>query len=246
MEQYVLTGDRQLLKQIPSVQSFFSFDGKTLAEALSPLAEWTDEDRRLLHVIFARRLLDALGDWLNRELSGEGATGDVMTPVRTELESCGATTNDVTTLFMHVKTFAHDGKPTSAGRYVSGLAGADLELAIRQGFYGGFNLAMIEFLLDYAPERIPPLFPSVLRGTGQPSDIGAAGLILRKGGKQFEPEILAHLLYSKADTWQRFLLAREFFEFAPDDYRELTLEAACVRHWPVRWAAITTTRSAIG
>ena len=55
MEQYILTGDRQLLKQIPSVQSSFSFDGKTLAEALAPLAEWTDQDRRLLHVIFARR-----------------------------------------------------------------------------------------------------------------------------------------------------------------------------------------------
>ena len=64
-----------------------------------------------------------------------------MTPVRAELESCGATTTEVTTLFTHVKAFAHDGKPTSAGRYVSSLADAELELAIRQGFYGSFNLA---------------------------------------------------------------------------------------------------------
>jgi hypothetical protein len=225
IEQYILTGDRQLLKQIPSVQSSFSFDGKTLADALAPLAEWTDEDRRLLHVLFARRTLDGLGDWLNRELSAEGAAGDVMTAVRTELESCGATTSDVTNVFMHVKAFAHDGKPTSAGRYVARLADADLELAIRQGFYGGFNLGMIEFLLDYAPERIPPLFPTMLRGTGRPNDVAAAGLILRKGGKQFEPEFRTKL-NSMTDPWQRFLLAREFFEADPANYHELALEAA--------------------
>ena len=211
MEQYILTGDRQLLKQIPSVQSSFSFDGPTLAEALAPLAEWTDEDRRLLHVLFARKLLDSLGDWLNHALVEEGASGDVMTAVRTELESCARDTNEVTVLPTNAKAFAHDGKPTSAGRYVASLADADLEHAIRQGFYGGFNLGMIEFLLDFAPERMPPLLPTVLRGTGRPNDVAATGLILRKGGKQFEPEIRAKLT-SMTDTWQRFLLAREFYD----------------------------------
>lgn len=226
MEQYVLTGNRQLLKQIPPVQSAFSFDGGTLATALAPLSEWTDEDRRLLHIIFTRHVLDTLGGWLNDELSREGASGDVMTPVRAELQSCGATANDIAPMFMHVRTFAHDGEPTSAGRYVMGLGDPELEHAIQQGFYGSLNLEMIGFLVDFAPDRIPPLLPLLLKGTDPVNNnVAAAGVILRKGGKRFEPEIRA-MLNSMTDPWQRFLLARELYELAPANYRELALEAA--------------------
>ena len=51
---------------------------------------------------------------------------------------------------------------------------------------------MIGFLLDFAPERMPALFPVLLREpAGLNNNASVAGLILRKGGKRFENEVHA-------------------------------------------------------
>ncbi len=227
-EQYILTGDRKCLSQIPPVWTgmWSSWDGKRLAEALAPVAAWTDEDRRVLHVLFARKSLESLGGWLNDELRREKPTDDVLAAVRTELESCAATTKDVNKLLAGVDAFARAAKPTSAGRYLLGLTDPDLQHAVQQGFYNSINLDMIGFLLEFAPERMPALFPVLLKEVPRISNnAAAAGLILRQGGKQFEKEVYA-FFQSMKDTWQRFQLGQQFFEFDPARYRNEALLAA--------------------
>ena len=55
IEQYILTGDQKVLSQIPPAKpGMWSWDGNALAGTLGRLPEWTDEDRRSLHVLFAR------------------------------------------------------------------------------------------------------------------------------------------------------------------------------------------------
>jgi len=95
-----------------------------------------------------------------------------------------------------------------------------------QGFYNSINLDMIGFLLDFGPDRTPVLFPVLLKEAGQVSNnAAAAGLILRNGGKRFEKEVHA-FFRSMKDTWQRFQLGQEFFEFDAAKYRKEALEAA--------------------
>ena len=169
MEQYILTGDRTLLAQVlPAKIGRWSGDGDLLAGALAKVSDWSDEDRRLLHVIFARNLLPALGTWLNAALRQEKTTEDIMGAVRAELESCQASAGEIVTLFMHVQTFARDGKPNSVGRFILGLSDSDLQHAVEEHVYGSFNLYLIEFLLDFAPERLPALFPVLLEGIRRP------------------------------------------------------------------------------
>ncbi|MFI5458284.1 MAG: DUF4132 domain-containing protein [Isosphaerales bacterium] len=230
MEQYILTGDRKFLSQIQPVKpNMWSWDGNVLAGALARIPDWTEEDRRLLHVLFARGSLEYLADWLNEALRREKSTEDVISAVRAELASCKATTKDIVTLLTRVQAFARDGKPTSGGRYVLSLADPDLEHAVRHGDYNSINLInleMIGFLLDFAPDRMPSLFPVLMKEIDHVSnDASAAGLILRKGGKRFEKEVHA-FFESMKNTWHRFQLAQEFFEFDAAKYREEALEAA--------------------
>ena len=227
MEQYILTGDRTLLAQVPSVKTgTFSWDGHLLAGALARVADWTEEDRRVLHLMFARNLLPSLSTWLNGALRQEKTADDIMSAVRAELESCNAAARDIVTLFSLVQAFAREGKPNSAGRYVLGLSDSDLQHAIEQHVYGSMNLYLIEFLLDFAPERMPALFPVLLRETpGLNNNASVAGLMLRKGGKRFEQNVHA-FFRSMRNNWHRFQLGQEFFAFDPVTYRREALEAA--------------------
>ena len=206
-----------------------------LAGALAPLPEWTDEDRRLLHVLLASNMLASLGDWLNAALRQEQPTDDVVAAVLAELETCQVTTEDVVPLFTRVAVFAREGEPTSAGRYVLGLSDPDLRLAVQKGFYACVNLFMVEFLFDFAPDRLPSLLPMLLKVVGPAFDnTAASAMILRKGGKRFENEV--HTFFeSIQDPWQRFQLARVLFEFDATRYREEALEAAraCLAGQPV-------------
>jgi Domain of unknown function (DUF4132)/HEAT repeats len=236
IEQYLLTGDRKLLSQIESSeQGPLSWDGKALAAAVAPLADWTDLDRRAVHVLFAMRKLDSLGHWLNDALKHEKPDADVLDAVLAELKTCGATTRDLNPIFIGVTAFACDGKPTSAGRYVLGLSDSDLRNAVQQDFASSafglaiarrmgalLNLDMLGFLLDVAPDRIAPLLDLVGK-SGNKSD--AVGLLRRKGGTRFGKEIEA-IVRSTMDDWQRFLLIRESFEVDPAPHREAVLEAA--------------------
>ncbi len=227
IEQYVLTGDRKLLDHIPPVKSgTWSWDGHTLSGALARVSEWTDDDRRLIHVMFARNLLGSLGTWLNTCLRQEKPTDDVLAVVRAELASCQATAKDMNALFPGVTLFARDSKPTSAGRYVLALSDPDLEHAVTKGHFECLNLSMIEFLLEFAPDRIPSLFPVLLKEqSGITNNEAAAALLLRKGGKRFEKEVHA-FFESMTDPWHRFHLAQAFFDFDPAKYRNDALEAA--------------------
>ena len=227
MEQYIQTGDRKLLAHIPPVKTgTWSWDGNVLCGALARASEWTEEDRRLIHVLFARNLLESLGSWLNAGLRQEKPTDDVFAAVRAELTSCQATTKDMNALFPGITLFARDGKPNSAGRYILALSDSDLEHAVRKGHFECLNLWMIEFLVESAPDRIPAILPVLLKEQSGITNIEAAAAILvRKGGRRFEKEVHA-FFKSLQDPWHRFQLAQALFEFDPAKYRNDALEAA--------------------
>lgn len=227
IEQYILTGDRKALSQIqPAQNGGWSWEGTVLAKALAPLRDWTDDDRRVLHVMFARMTLGSLGEWLNDVLRKEKPGDDIVAAVRAELASLEATASGIDALFRQVHVFARDGKPTSAGRYVLSIADPDLRNVVQQGVFDGLNVALVEFLVEFAPDRIPPLFPVLLtESSGTSNNAYAARLMLRKGGARFEKEV-HDFFQSMKNTWYRFHLAQEFFEVDPVRYRQEALEAA--------------------
>jgi uncharacterized protein DUF4132/HEAT repeat protein len=227
IEQYLRTGDGKTLAQFkPAKQTGWSWNGYVLAEALGQPPNWTEEDRRLLHVLHAVGLLESLGTWLNDRLKQEKPGDDVLAPVRAELESLKVSTKDIVTLLARVQTFTRDDKPTSAGRFLLTLSDADLLHAVKQTYYDNANLDLIGFILDFAPERIPQLLPVLLKDHGHSgNDASVASLILHKGQKKFEKEVHA-FFQSMKDTWNRFHLGQAFFEYDPARYRDEALQAA--------------------
>lgn len=230
IEQYVRTGDEKILAQIkPAPQTGWSWEGGALAAALGKSGSWTEENRRLVHVLHALRLLGSLGEWLDGALRQEKEGADAFAPIRIELESCEATTADIASALKQVRAFARDGKPTSAGRFVLSLADADLHSAIKSPptHHDFLNLELIGFLIDFAIDRVPLLLPLVLIDRGHQSNNGgaAASVILQKGGKRFESEVHAFFLSMK-DPWHRFLLAQSFYDYDSAKYSDEALAAA--------------------
>ncbi len=126
----------------------------------------------------------------------------------------------------NAESLVRDGEPTSAGRQLLTLSDADLQHAVQQTHYNYFNLDLIGFLLDFAKDRIPGLLPVLLKDRGHSSNASSIGsMILQKCGKRFEKEVHA-FFQTMEDTWQRFHLAKSFFEFDPAKYRDEALEAA--------------------
>ena len=167
-------------------------------------------------------------------------------PLCAELALCQATTKDINALFPGVTLFARESKPTSAGRHVLALTDPELEDAVRKGHFECLNLSMIEFLLEFAPDRIPALFPVLLKEQrGLTNNEAAAALLLRKRGKRFEKDVYA-FFKSMKDPWRRFQLAQAFFEFDPAKYRDDALEAARRLPWPAHRTRITTGQSGNG
>jgi hypothetical protein len=227
IEQYIRTGNEKVLAQLkPVQQKGWSWEGTVLAGALGKAGDWTDEDRRLVHVLHALGLVDSLGEWLNDVLRQEKADADAFAPLRGELEACKATTAEIAAALGRVRAFERDGKPTSAGRFVLSLADADLQALVKQTFYDYLNLELVDFLIEFALDRIPQLLPLLLKERGHSSNASAAAsLILQKAGKRFEPEIHAFFLSMK-DTWHRFHLGQTLYDYDRAKYGAEALAAA--------------------
>src|SRR5215831_15914064 len=96
IEQYIRTGDEKFLTQIkPSRRSDREWEGYALAGALSAFADWTEEDRRLLHVLHAAGLLEWMHVWTIETLKQEKPHEDFFAALRVELESRKATAKDI-------------------------------------------------------------------------------------------------------------------------------------------------------
>jgi hypothetical protein len=227
IERYVQTGDAKLLSQLkPSKQSSWWWQARGLVEALAPLEDWTDEDRRLVHALFALGLVDALGKWLNDVLPKSKPDEDIFGAVLAELESRKLPTKGIVSLLSRVEVFAREGKPTSAGRYLLTLKQPELEDAIQQiRAYQSLNLELIGFVIDFAVDRVRGLLPVLLKERKDCNYFDVAVLILQKGGKRFEEAV--HMFFrSMNNTWHRFQVAKGLLEYDAAKYREECLAAA--------------------
>ena len=159
-----------------------------------------------------------------------------MDAVRAELKTCGATTSDISPIFTSVKTFARDGKPTSAGRYVLGLSDPDLRNAVQQDFWlprpSNWHLPTNWEAPQPGDARVltricpGPDHRRCWNWSRQRQQIRRSQLDPAEGRKAVRARKLDEISQSTMDTWQRFLFVRELFELDPATYRETALEAA--------------------
>ena len=246
-EEYIRTGAETFLAQVKAARGQSRpWEGGLLAKALPDAGVWTVEDRRLVHVLYVLGFLEPLGQWLTDVLRKEKAGADTFGTLRAELESCKATTVEIASIVVFVQTLERDGKPTTAGQYLLSLDDADLASALEptQDYYC-FNLDLVNFIVDFATDRMGVVLSRILQERHPPLNASSAALIiLRKKGSRFESDIHAFFLSMK-DTFRRFYMAQTLYDYDAPKYGAEAL-AAARRHSldpPIR---IITDRSANG
>lgn len=227
MELYVLGNDPAALTTIPRNRSTgWSHEGYVLADALTPMSQWTDQDRRLVHAMAAAGMLASLGSWLEDQLKQEKAGGDPVGDLAREIASANFPAEDTITMFTTVRTFVRSGTPTSAGRFLLALSDAELKQAATLRFQNYYNLQLLQFLFEHTPDRVAPLVPELLVERGHSSNAeSAAAMLLTATGKRFESEIVAFFRAMK-DTFHRFRLGQALVQYDAASYRDEALAAA--------------------
>jgi hypothetical protein len=192
---YLKTGDAAGLARIrPPKKPFDSlavFLG--IAEGLAPIGAMNDENRRELHVLAAIGFLTALELWLDKMLEKEKEGEDIHGLLRVSLQALTNPNKRVLKLTAgHLRKFAREGKPTSAGRYLLGLSKDDLESALQIGIPTSGkgerpNLELVDFLVEALPEQVARHFDERVRNVRARSFLtpSIADILVKKGGRRF-------------------------------------------------------------
>ena len=224
-EAYVATGGEDLLACVrPGVPGFVVGD---LAETIALPPGWSEEDRRVVHVLAAARCFEPLRRILFRVIAGEAPGEDRFAPVREELSRAGLDTIAVAQLVMPLaEGLAPRGRPGSPGRFLLALGDDDLRAAIAAERTPAASLPpLLGLLLASAPERVPALLPAVLdRAVGATLPF-VCTCLLERGGDRYEPEVAA-LFRSQLDPQLRFRLGMTLDRLSPARHGTAALEAA--------------------
>lgn len=227
VERYIETGDPQALATVTPAGQSGEFWGSTLADALRPVEAWEDEDRRVVHVMAAAGLDQALWEWVSRQLQSGVEGHDVLLAVRRELELRGATEADVAyKILRHIRVLVRDGRPTSAGRWLLSLPPEKFKAQLKRLTFNHPLGPIAELITSAAPERTAELADLLLSpgGTHRPHT-AVVHALLKHGGSRFEPNILA--VYERCkDAWTRFHAACLLFAHDPVKFRRLGFDAA--------------------
>jgi hypothetical protein len=225
-ERYVETGDRAALAKVKPASQQDAYWGRTLAGGVGRPPGWGDADRRAIHVLAAAQLFDGIGVWLDGVLRTEKPEDDFHAQLRQELQTARVATDDIIRLTVrYVVDLARAGRLTSGARYLLSLSDDQLREGVRatEETYAGPRF--LEFLLATAPQRVPPLVGDFLAIEPKRMRPQIYGLLLKKGGSQFEPQVRA-AFERESDTHTKFGMATELFELAPDRYGAPALAAA--------------------
>ena len=127
---YIEHGDAESLAKIKKVgQSDEGWVGY-LSAAIADLSNWSEEDRRAIHVLAALESAVSLGhNWLPQALLRESADEDCCAALRAELHTQHVSDSVITSAI--VLAGAKTGQPNSANRFILSLSDKDLVQAIK-------------------------------------------------------------------------------------------------------------------
>jgi hypothetical protein len=214
---YLKSGSPAALAQLAAMKDRDEYSLRVLGGKLPAPDVLDDEGRRVLHVLAATRTLSPVGDWLDQALAEEDPEQDIFGMVAAELAPHGVGTKK---LLAWVSAVARDGRPTSAGRALLALSDDDLAWCVAHPEASNLE-AQLEFLLDAAPERMPPLIDRALDGKN-PWDWEVP---MRKDPARYA-EILAPKVASVENLRCRYHALRHLFKADPARFRPIALEAA--------------------
>jgi len=188
-----------------------------------------DEDRRTLHVLAAKHDYPNLHYWLSKAMAVESPAEDYLGTLRGELKRVGLPDDEIApTLIAYLGDFQTQGRLNSAARYVLALTDQQLAQIVKsarisphQSHLGNAAfLGLVELLFAVAPDRLDVIAPLIL----EPSRLSAemSELMLRKGGKRFEPQIAASWK-SVPDEWTRYCIAKALVAHDPERYKDEAL-----------------------
>ncbi len=221
------TSNRPIRKTSPRSRSrrFAGTGYSILRQELSLPPRLEDEDRRILHVLAAKHDYPNLLFWFSKAMAVESPAQDYLAVLRSELQRLALPDDEITpTLLAYLDEFQNRGQPNSAARYVLALTGQQFVQMVMSArtspdrtYLGKAPfLGLVEFLFTHAPERLDAIAPLIL----EPGRLNheMSELMLRKGGRRFEPAIAASWR-SLPDEWTRFLVAKSLVAHNLESYK---------------------------
>lgn len=223
MEDYLQTGNPRALAKINRKNSG-GYWGAELAGALARPDAWTDQDRRAVDILCAAGIHEYLFVRLDTDLAVEPEGEDFHRRLREQVKGLSAEKLAIQTA-TSIRQLLRDGKPTSAGRYLLGLPENDLRIALVHSVEHAYGTRLLDFLLDHAPRRVPPLAEYVLNEVEESLARHVAASLLTRGGKTFQPAVEKRYR-SISNKEQKFLLAGALAAFDPKKWGPVALADA--------------------
>ncbi len=219
---YVRDGDDAALRSIPKPgkHEYWTSD---LIRALRDPPDWSEEDRRLVHVFLVLKADDVLWDWLDNCLAREREDQDFFEVVARECAGL-ATPYIAARALQRIDRLVRNGRPTSFGRHLLRMDDEVLDRTVSAATFTNSAPAFVALLLEHAPDRLDRVLPGVfsnLRWASDSADVLA--VLLQKAGDKYEAYVAEHVAVED-DRWSQFLQMRELFAHAPDRYRQTALD----------------------
>jgi hypothetical protein len=217
---YLKTGDEAALAQVKAAGTNWH-GGHVLSQALAHPSELTEEDRRAIQILYVAKQWAYLGSWLNGALNKEGPDEDCHAVLRAQLSDVPART--VAEMTVESFTLAHDGRPTSAGRYLLGLSDKELTHLAKKYAAHQCVVRFVELLVDHGAQRLPALTGELLQPNPSNTYLDdVATVLLRRDGTRYE-EPVAAACRALPEPWSQFLVMRVLYDYSPSRYRDEAL-----------------------
>ncbi|WP_148590945.1 DUF4132 domain-containing protein [Aquisphaera giovannonii] len=214
---YIKGGSPAALAQLAAMKDPDTLAIDELAKVLEASGTLDEEHRRALHAMVAAKAFSSLASWLDRALAEEGPDEDRFGTAAAEVAGQGVAPRTLLHLLANV---ARDDRPTSAGRALLALSDEDLAWVLARDEYSNLK-TWLEFLLDAAPDRMPPILDRAL----DPDNPWDWDVPMEKDPARYA-EILAPKVGSIQSLRCRYYAARHLFRADPARFRAVALEAA--------------------
>ena len=219
---YVSNGGAAVLRAIPSPGRIYYWVPE-LTEAFHDPVEWTDEDRRLLHVLGQMDQLKPFWEWLDPLLERETENQDFFGAAIRELPGISQP-ELVGSAVSHMRNCEIMGRPTSYGRYLLEMNESAIEQAIGAATFSFTAPGFVSLLMTHVPELADRLLPHVLERMIQRTSFRADvfAVLLQKNGKRYE-SLVVERTNAEKDTSCQFWEMQSLFGYAPKRHRAMAI-----------------------
>ena len=237
IQRYIKEGNEGSLALVKSAAVDGAYSGPVRQEAwwlivrllgeLAPPTSFSEQDRRVLHVLLTMGEHGSIAKrWYNEVLGNEAPDEDFHPVLRREFLDQGYEEYEFAQFTVnHVAPLAKK-ECSSAGRYLSRLDEKILDRVVRELDKPAVAHKLLDFLFEFVKRRVPALAEGFFECPANPEALpGICRLFITRGGRRYEEAVIGAFDRLEND-WQRFQVGSVLADFCPEKYQADALRRA--------------------